>query len=84
MIKKIVIIGILSVLMLGMVFGCSCNKAIIDLNYEFNYALVNENGVWTEYEIKKWNDYDNDAICIWTKDGKMIYGSLNNITLYNK
>ena len=84
MIKKIVIIGLLGVLMLTAVFGCSWNKAIIDLNYEYNYATVCQAGVCTEYKITKWDDYDNDAVSVWTEDGQMIYGSLNNITLYKK
>ena len=81
--KKLMIIATMLILPLT-IAGCGCNKVLIDLNYEFSHALVNENGTWVEYEITKWNDYDNDAICIWTKDGQMIYGSLNNITRINK
>lgn len=74
--KKVIAIIALALIASIVLAGCSCNKAIFDTNYSFNYALV--------YEIKKWDDYDNDAICIWTKDGQMIYSSLNNIMLFNK
>lgn len=82
--KKVIAILMLAIVAVTALAGCSCNKAIFDTNYSFNYALVYEKGEWVEYEIKKWDDYDNDAICIWTKDGQMIYSSLNNIMLFNK
>ena len=81
--KKAIIVCMLAIFTVISVAGCACNKAVIDLNYKFDYARVYENGEWNVYEITKWNDYENDAICIWTKDGKMIYSSLNNIILYN-
>ena len=79
--KKILLI--LNLLFIIILTGCSCNKEIFDTNYRFDYALVYENGQWVKYEINKWDDYDNDIICIWTKDGKMIYSSSVNIILIN-
>lgn len=69
-------------LMFGVVLtGCS-NQAIFDTSYQFDYAYVNEKGTWVKYEIEKWDDYENDAICIWTKDGKVIYTNMNNVVMY--
>lgn len=59
-----------------------CNKAVFDTDYNFSRALVYEKGEWKEYKISKWDDYENDMICIWTSDGQMIYTSSNNIILY--
>lgn len=52
-----------------------------DLDYEFNKAIVYENGEYKEYSVEKWKDYDGDMVCIWTKDGKIIYTSSKNIVL---
>lgn len=77
---------LLSLVLLGTIgiSGCACNQAIFDTNYKFETALVYENGEWVEYEIEKWLDYENDTICIWTKEGKMIYTSFNNVIMYGK
>ena len=82
-VSKLWIVGILAFFMCGLcVTGCETNQSWFDTSYKFDYALVNEKGTWVKYEIKKWDDYENDAICIWTKDGKVIYTSMNNVVLY--
>ena len=63
--------------------GCG-NQSIFDTSYEFDYALVNEKGTWVRYEISKWDDYENDAICIWTEDGKVIYTNMTNVVMFGK
>lgn len=85
-ISIIVAITTLIILVIGGMFltGCSYNQSIVDLDYGFEKALVYENGVWKEYQVSKWDDYENDMICIWTADGQTIYTSSNNIILYGK
>ena len=77
----IVAITALIILIMGVMFftGCSYNQSIMDMDYGFETALVLEKGEWVEYQVKKWDDYENDMVCIWTKDGKVIYSSSNNI-----
>ncbi len=88
--RKIILTVFLTILPIVMLItilifsGCSYNKSILDLDYGFSYAKVCEDGEWNTYEIKKWDDYENDMICIWTKDGKIIYTSSVNIILYGK
>lgn len=82
----IVAITTFIILVMGAMFftGCSYNQSIVDLDYGFETALVYEKGEWVEYKVKKWDDYENDMICIWTTDGQTIYTSSNNIILYGK
>lgn len=82
----IIIISLLLIVAISMfVFsGCSYNQSVMDYDYGFETALVYEKGEWVEYQVKKWDDYENDMICIWTADGKVIYSSSNNIILYGK
>jgi hypothetical protein len=79
---KVLAISMCLIFGLTLVTGCETNQSLFDTNYKFDYALVNEKGTWVKYEVKKWDDYENDAICIWTKDGKVIYTSMNNVVLY--
>lgn len=87
--KLTCIISIVTFLLLVLIFsllmtGCSYNQSIGDFDYGYKMALVYEKGEWIEYNIKKWADYDNDMICIWTTDGKVIYSSSVNIILYGE
>lgn len=79
---KLLAISMCLIFGLTLTTGCKTNQSIFDTSYKFDYALVNEKGTWVKYEVKKWDDYENDAICIWTKDGKVIYTSMNNVVLY--
>ena len=56
----------------------------MDFDYEYKTALVNCGGEWKEYEIKKWDDYDNDTICIWTKDGQIINTHFSNVVMFKE
>lgn len=41
-------------------FACGCNKQIIDLNYNFNYAIIElPNGDIVEGEVQSWRDYED-------------------------
>lgn len=74
--------AIVSLMFLSILSGCSCNQAIMDFDYEYNTALINCGGEWKEYKIKKWDDYDNDTICIWTEDGQIIYTHFSNVVMF--
>jgi hypothetical protein len=53
------------ILILIMVFVLTgCNKQIIDLNYHFNYAIIQlPNGDIVEGEVQSWTDFeDGDQI----------------------
>lgn len=82
--KKIFSLILVLMLPLLCLTGCSYNQSIFDLDYGFQKALVYEKGEWKEYAVSKWDDYENDMICIWTADGQVIYTSSNNIILYGK
>ena len=88
--KKIkIIIGVVAIITLIIISaflftGCSFNQSLMDFDYGFDRALVYEDGEWNEYKVEKWDDYENDMLCIWTTDGQIIYTSSNNIILYGK
>lgn len=53
------------ILILIMIFALTgCNKQIIDLNYHFNYAIIQlPNGDIVEGEVQSWTDFeDGDQI----------------------
>lgn len=81
--KKILLSLIIGLGILGTT-GCSGNKAVFDFSYEFNYALIYENGTWEEYKIEQWDGYANGSVGLWLEDGRMIVTSLNNVVLIKK
>lgn len=81
--KKIISIFLGLFLLIPLISGCGCNRSIIDLDYNYSHAYIYVNGEWKYVEIKKWDDYDNDAICIWAKDGSVYYTHLENVVLVN-
>lgn len=84
--KKISIIACAIVMLMMSVFatGCSCNRKILDWNYNYNRCVVYENGVWTEYRVDSWDDYNDGTITIWTTDGQMIYTHSVNVIMYGE
>lgn len=59
--KKFIVV----IIVLIMIFALTgCNKQIIDLNYHFNYALIQlPNGDIVEGEVQSWTDFeDGDQI----------------------
>lgn len=60
----------------------SCNKQIIDLNYDFRYAIIDGIG---KIEITTWNDYaQSDMIQITDKNGTVYLTHSSNVILTNK
>ena len=59
--------------------GCGFNKQIIDVNYSFNKAIIENVG---EVDIKSWNDYENsDMIQVTTTDGIVYLTHSSNVIL---
>lgn len=59
---------------------CSCNKTILDLNYQFTHAhLISQNQCM---EIKEWDDYsDSCMVQIKTKEGLMLLAHSSELVL---
>ena len=56
---------ILTLMCVLMIVGlCGCNKQIVDLNYNYNYAIIGlPNGETVEGAVTSWTDYeDGDQI----------------------
>lgn len=71
--KKIIsIIAVVLVIIasVGLV-GCSAyNKQIIDLNYQFDRAIIQlANGEVVECKVKSWSDYEGEQIQVVSEDG---------------
>lgn len=58
------------------------NKAVVDLKYKFNKAIICLNDEKIEVEIDKWSDYDGEQLQIITKDGTVyLVSSFNTILI---
>lgn len=84
--KKISVIVCAIVICLSCVFmsGCGCNMRCADFNYKYSRCLVYEKGVWVEYRVKSWSDYDDGTITVWTHDGQMIFTHTTNVIMYGE
>ena len=77
--KKNLAIILVLILLVAIISGC--NKQIIDLNYEFNYAIISlPNGDIVEGEISSWNDYEGEQIQV-KLDDKVYVVHSDNIVL---
>lgn len=61
--KKIITLALVCIMIVGML--CGCNKQIIDLAYNYNYAIIElPNGEIVEGKISSWKDYEGDQLQI--------------------
>lgn len=61
--------------------GCG-NYQVMDINYTFNYAVIDGVG---EVKIKKWADYqDSDMVQVVTDDDVVYYTHGSNVILIKK
>lgn len=75
--KKLFAVGMIIMLMLT-----GCNYQMVDLNYDFDYAIINIDGEYQKIEIKEWRDYeDGEQLQITAKDGTVYLTSSFNCTL---
>lgn len=64
--KKILLIGILTLLLTG------CNYNIIDTKYTFNYAYCDYDFLPKEIKISKWSDYEGEQLQITDENGNVL------------
>ena len=66
--KLLTIIATLSVL----TYLTGCNKQVLDLDYKYDYAIIDRSDGEEKVAIKSWRDYDaSDMIQITSTDGKV-------------
>lgn len=72
----------IGVLLITTLIGC--NKQIVDLNYTYNYAVIQlPNGEIVEGKIQTWTDYDGEQLQV-KIDGVVYLCSSYNCVLMNK
>lgn len=72
----------IGVLLITTLMGC--NKQIVDLNYTYNYAVIQlPNGEIVEGKIQTWTDYDGEQLQV-KIDGVVYLCSSYNCVLMNK
>ena len=70
--KKIISIILIITMLVMMLLLSGCNKQIIDLNYHFNYAIIQlPNGDIVEGTVQSWTDFE---------DGDQIQVKIDGIT----
>lgn len=79
--KKIICL-LLAVVSLAIVCTGCTNQQIVDLNYKFDYALINCGDQVIKVSVAKWKEYDDsDAIQIISKEGTVYYTHLENVIM---
>lgn len=80
--KRIVTILLAGVMTLGLT---GCNKQIIDLQYSYNYAIIQlQNGKVIEGKIQSWTDYEDGEQLQVKIDGVVYLTNSYNCTLIYK
>ena len=79
--KRVLTIGLVLALVLMM---CSCNKAIFDVHYKFDKAIVQRYDGEQVIEISSWTDYeDGEQLQIVDTEGNVwLLSSYNTILLH--
>ena len=78
MLKKILAVGMIALALSG------CNYQAIDLNYNYDYAIINIDGEYQKIEIDSWTDYDGEQLQITAKDGTVYLTTSFNCTLVKR
>lgn len=79
MLKKILAVGMIALVLSG------CNYQAIDLNYNYDYAIINIDGEYQKIEIDGWRDYeDGEQLQITAKDGTVYLTNSFNCTLVKR
>lgn len=79
MLKKILAVGMIALALSG------CNYQVVDLNYGYDYAIININGEYQKVEIDGWRDYeDGEQLQIIAKDGTVYLTNSFNCTLVKR
>lgn len=81
--KKKIFAVVMIVLVTLSLYGC--NKQIIDLDYNFNYAIIFlPNGEKIEGEVTAWNDYDQSDMIQVKIDGVVYFTHSSNVILEHR
>lgn len=79
------IISIITILALTLVLLTGCNKQLVDLNYTFNYAIIQlPDGTIVEGKVQSWTDYEDGEQLQIKIDGVTYLCSSYNCVLMNK
>lgn len=80
--KKIIALALVCIMMMCML--CGCNRQIIDLTYNYNYAIIQmPNGEVVEGKVSRWRDYEGDQIQV-VVGGVTYLVHSSNVALMNK
>ena len=79
------ILSIIAVLTLTLALLTGCNKQLVDLNYSFNYAIIQlPDGTIIEGKVQSWTDYEDGEQLQIKIDGVTYLCSSYNCVLMNK
>ncbi len=82
--KKIIALILLIICMVCLFTGCGWNRQIIDLNYDYDTAMISfPDGTCETIAVKKWCDYEGEQIQIISKDGTVYLTHAENVVLIN-
>lgn len=78
--KKIVVLGIIT--LSSLLIATGCNRTVMDLNYEFNKANIKlQTGEVISINVKSWKDYEGEQLQIIAEDGTVYLVSSINCDL---
>ena len=80
--KKIIALALAGIITVGSL--CGCNRQIIDLTYNYNYAVVElPNGEIVEGKVSSWRDYEGDQLQL-VINGITYLVHSSNVAMMNK
>ena len=77
------IILILAFIVIALLLS-GCNRQVIDLNYSFNYAIINTFNGTVEGKVSSWRDFDDGDQLQVTIDGVTYLTSATNVILEHR
>ena len=82
---KLIIAAILLLAFLGLaIFLSGCNRQVVDLKYNFNYAIVNTFRGVVEGKVSSWLDFENSDMIQVTIDGTTYLTHSSNVILEHR
>ena len=79
--KKIFVIG---TIVAATLFFTGCNYQIIDLDYEYNYAVIKlQNGEVVEGKVTSWTDYEGEQLQVKIGGKTYLTNSYNCTLMYD-
>ena len=79
------LIAIAAILTIACATLSGCNKQMIDMSYNFNYAIIDlNNGTYVEGKVQSWTDFEEGDQIQVKIDGTTYLVHSSNITLMHK